>query len=42
LKTSAQAYCLFIPPKFSRLAPLEKYLGWLPLGGQYWVTASHA
>lgn len=36
-----QGYCLFIPPKFSWLAPLEKYLEWLPLGGQYWVKATH-
>jgi SAM-dependent methyltransferase len=38
--TSGQGYCLFIPPKLSWLAPLEKYLGWLPLGGQYWVKAA--
>ncbi|WP_160108875.1 class I SAM-dependent methyltransferase [Pseudomonas izuensis] len=37
---SGQGYCLFIPPKFSWLAPLEKYLEWLPLGGQYWVKAT--
>lgn len=30
-------YCLFIPPKLSALAWMEKHLGWLPLGGQYWV-----
>ncbi|MEJ8847067.1 class I SAM-dependent methyltransferase [Variovorax rhizosphaerae] len=34
-----QAYCLFIPPRLSWLLPLEKYMGWLPLGGQYWVSA---
>lgn len=34
-----KAYCLFIPPVLSWLAPLEKMLGWLPLGGQYWVQA---
>jgi hypothetical protein len=39
---SNQAYCLFIPPKFSSLAPLERYLQWLPLGGQYWVSANHS
>jgi SAM-dependent methyltransferase len=33
------SYCLFIPPSMSWLSPLEKHLGWLPLGGQYWVAA---
>lgn len=32
-------YCLFIPPSMPLLFPLEKKLGWLPLGGQYWVKA---
>ena len=30
-------YCLFFPPSFTRLAWLEPHLGWLPLGGQYFV-----
>lgn len=34
-----QAFCLFFPPKFSRLVLLESYLSKLPLGGQYWVKA---
>jgi SAM-dependent methyltransferase len=34
-------YCLFVPPRFSKLAGLETKLGWLPLGGQYWVRARH-
>jgi len=34
-----QSYCLFVPPRLSRLAFLESWLGWLPLGGQYWVQA---
>lgn len=34
-----QTYCLFVPPRLSWFLPLEKYLGWLPLGGQYWVRA---
>jgi len=34
------AYCLFIPPSLSVLLPLEAKLGWLPLGGQYWVAAN--
>ena len=33
-------YCLFVPPAFSVLLPLEAKLGWLPLGGQYWVKAT--
>jgi len=32
-------YCLFMPPAFSGLVRMEKWLGWLPLGGQYWVNA---
>lgn len=34
-----QSYCLFVPPRFSHLAFLERRLGWLPLGGQYWIQA---
>jgi SAM-dependent methyltransferase len=34
------AYCLFVPPSLSVLLPLEAKLGWLPLGGQYWVKAT--
>lgn len=30
-------FCVFVPPKLSALLPLERLLGWLPLGGQYWV-----
>ncbi|PPJ41545.1 MULTISPECIES: class I SAM-dependent methyltransferase [unclassified Pseudoxanthomonas] len=37
MRPSAKEYCLFIPPRLSALSGLEKYLGWLPLGGQYWV-----
>lgn len=33
------SYCLFIPPKLSFLSSIESYLGWLPLGGQYFITA---
>jgi SAM-dependent methyltransferase len=32
-------FCLFIPPKLKSLIFLERYLSWLPLGGQYWVHA---
>lgn len=31
------SYCLFVPPRLSWLLPIEKYLRWLPLGGQYWI-----
>ena len=34
-----KAYCLFMPPRLSALARLEIRLGWLPLGGQYWIQA---
>jgi len=34
-----KSYCLFIPPSLPALLPLEGKLGWLPLGGQYWVWA---
>lgn len=40
LDLNAVAYCLFIPPKLSALIWMEKHLGWLPLGGQYWVCAT--
>lgn len=36
------AYCLFVPPILSLLLPLEAKLGWLPLGGQYWVKATRS
>jgi SAM-dependent methyltransferase len=36
--TIAQAnYCLFFPGPLAALRPLENYMGWLPLGGQYFV-----
>ncbi|HVJ39335.1 MAG TPA: class I SAM-dependent methyltransferase [Stenotrophomonas sp.] len=37
LKVRASRYCLFIPPRFSSIAGIEKHIGWLPLGGQYWI-----
>lgn len=40
LNMDEKEYCLFIPPSFSVLAGLERHLGWLPLGGQYWVSGS--
>lgn len=33
-------YCLFIPPGLKMLSWLEPKLGWLPLGGQYFVHVS--
>ncbi len=32
-------YVSFFPPSLAGLAPLEALLGWLPLGGQYLLTA---
>ena len=31
-------YTLFVPPKLKALNFIEKYLKWLPLGGQYYVA----
>lgn len=39
LTVQRSAYCLFVPPSWKALLPLEEKLGWLPLGGQYWVKA---
>ncbi|WP_076998640.1 trans-aconitate 2-methyltransferase [Variovorax sp. KK3] len=37
LEVEESGYCLFVPPKLSALTWMENVLGWLPLGGQYWV-----
>ncbi|NDZ14509.1 hypothetical protein C7T35_18195 [Variovorax sp. WS11] len=37
LSVEGAGYCLFVPPRLSALTWLENVLGWLPLGGQYWV-----
>lgn len=37
LNVEGAGYCLFVPPKLSALTWMENVLGWLPLGGQYWV-----
>jgi hypothetical protein len=29
---------LFFPSQLASLRPMEKYLSWLPLGGQYFVS----
>jgi SAM-dependent methyltransferase len=39
LQVQQQSYCLFVPPRLAWLLPLEKYMRWLPLGGQYWISA---
>ncbi|GAA4337532.1 class I SAM-dependent methyltransferase [Variovorax defluvii] len=39
LKLQRQTYCLFVPPRLKWFLPLERFLGWLPLGGQYWMSA---
>lgn len=39
LTIERKSYCLFVPPSLSMLTWLESRLGWLPLGGQYWVQA---
>lgn len=33
-------FSLFVPPKFRTLARVERFLTWLPLGGQFWISAS--
>jgi ubiquinone/menaquinone biosynthesis C-methylase UbiE len=38
----ATAYCLFFPKALAFLRPLEKSLGWLPIGGQYFVVGARA
>jgi len=35
-------YCLFFPKALGFLRPLESSLGWLPLGGQYYVWGVRA
>ena len=39
LEVLARGYCLFMPPSFGPLVSIERYMTWLPLGGQYWVRA---
>jgi SAM-dependent methyltransferase len=35
---TATEYCLFFPKMLAFLRPIETSLGWLPLGGQYYVA----
>lgn len=39
LSVTYASYFLFFPYVFRFAQPLERYLGWLPLGGQYFVCA---
>jgi len=40
LNVDESSYCLFFPQQLAVLRPFEKYLRWLPIGGQYFVCAS--
>jgi SAM-dependent methyltransferase len=40
LEIDESSYCLFFPQQLAVLRPFEKYLRWLPMGGQYFVCAS--
>jgi SAM-dependent methyltransferase len=42
MNVTAANYCLFIPPKLSAISWIERGLGWLPLGGQYWVRGTRS
>jgi SAM-dependent methyltransferase len=37
---TATEYCLFFPKALAFLRPIEKSLGWLPLGGQYFAVGT--
>lgn len=39
LAVTGRGFALFVPPRLRALLPLERYLAWLPLGGQYWLKA---
>jgi SAM-dependent methyltransferase len=39
LEVIDRGFCLFMPPFLGPLVRLERYVQWLPLGGQYWVQA---
>ncbi len=42
LEIDESSYCLFFPQQLSALRPFEKYLRWLPIGGQYFVCAGRS
>lgn len=37
---TGRKFCLFFPPALALLRPLERFLGWLPLGAQYHLVGS--
>jgi SAM-dependent methyltransferase len=41
LTIDQSSYCLFFPQQLAALRPFEKYIRWLPMGGQYFVCASN-
>ena len=41
LHIDESSYWLFFPQQLAALRPFEKYLRWLPMGGQYFVCASN-
>lgn len=38
LHLKSSGYTLFFPPKFNQLLRLEKYMRWIPFGGQYFIV----
>ena len=40
IRLNEVSYCLFVPPRLSWFIRLEKYLRWLPMGGQYWIRGT--
>lgn len=40
LRVTERGYTLFFPNFLKFLRPLERYLEWLPLGGQYYVIGT--
>ena len=42
LSVSRRGYTLFFPQALSALRPIEPFLRWLPLGGQYYVVAQRS
>lgn len=40
LSVSKSGYTLFFPNSLAPLRPLEKYIRWVPMGGQYYVVAT--
>ena len=39
LSIKETSYTLFVPPKLAKLNFIERYLKWIPLGGQYYIIA---